>query len=820
LTTQRERRAAQLLVAGFLLGSTLLVGWTVHDLERRVESRFQGPLFREPSRVYARPLVLVPGSDVERLGVEDHLGRLGYRRVVSPRVEQGQYHRDGRSWLIHRRAFVYPDAPSPGGVVKLHTTDRGQVLSLRDARGRRVDSLRLEPQLISSLHGESFADRVPVALDEVPEHLVQAILEIEDQRFFEHNGLDPRRVLGAFYANARAGRVVQGGSTLTQQLVKNFYLTPERSLRRKLREAVMAWLLERNHSKPEILEAYLNEIYLGQQGSVAIHGVGRAARYYFGKRVTELDVADSALLAGLIRGPSLYSPDRSLEAARARRDFVLGILHERGKISEGELSEARDAPLRLNEHRGSTRRAPYFVDYVAGRLEQSVGSEALHEEGVVIFTTLDMRLQAAAERAVVRGLEQLQERRRGLLHGAPGPVQGEGQAQAALVALDPRSGDILAMVGGRDYGESQFNRAADARRQPGSVFKPVVALAALSRGEQGAPSATLATMLDDDALSLPTDEGRWEPTNYDEDFRGAVQLRDALERSLNVPFARLGIRVGPPRVIRTARKLGISGRLRPVPSLALGAFEVSLLEITRAYAVLAAQGIRPEPRDTLAVVDAERNPLLANGVEHEQVFDPDETWLVTSALQGAVNRGTGTALRALGYRGPVAGKTGTTNEFRDAWFIGYTPELVAGVWVGFDDGVPIGMAGSRAALPIFADFLLAAVGRSGGAEFEEPAGLERHRIHAGTGLLASWSCSGEPEYFLAGTAPRESCRGFGWLATRRHEEERQERLADERHRRYAEGLPPEQRRHYEQWLRARAAVEEKLRERRFSWWRR
>jgi penicillin-binding protein 1B len=787
-------RVVARLVAGLLLLAAALGVFAFRGLEARVESRFEGPLFGVPSRVYARPLVLAPGTDVGRVGAAEHLERLGYRPVDRPRVEPGEFHRSRRAWVIGQRAFAYPDRLEPGGAVTVRLDSRGRVASLRGADGRALDAVLLEPQLLSSLHGERLEDRRLVLLAEVPEHLVDAVLAIEDQRFFEHSGLDLRRVVGALLANARAGRVVQGGSTLTQQLVKNFYLTPERSLGRKLREIAMAWILERNHAKEEILEAYLNEIYLGQRGSVAIHGVGEAAHHYFGKTMAELELGESALLAGLIRGPSLYSPERHPEAARARRDLVLRVLLERGEISQDAFVAARDAPLRVRDPRASRRRAPYFVDFVIDRLEEEFRTEGLDREGLTVFTSLDARLQAAAEAAVARGLERIEARRRRLARDAR-------RLQAALVALEPRTGDILAMVGGRDYGRSQFNRATDGLRQPGSAFKPVVALAALARGGSGRPPATLATLLEDEPLSVPTEEGRWEPTNYDERFRGPVRVREAIERSLNVPFARLGMQVGAHRVIDAARRLGIESRLRPVPSLALGSFEVTLLEMARAYAVFAAGGVRPDLRSTLSVLDAEGNLLIANRAEAVRVFGPDEVYLVTSALEGAVERGTGRSLRILGYRGPVAGKTGTTNEYRDAWFIGYTPDLVAGVWVGFDDGESVGMAGSRAALPIFADFLLAAVGPWGGLPFRPPPGLERWSIHPRSGLLASRDCVGEPEFFLVGTAPVERCRKFDRRAAKRLEAERERRLYEERHRRYVESLSPEQRRYYEQWRR-------------------
>ncbi|MEE8509082.1 MAG: transglycosylase domain-containing protein, partial [Myxococcota bacterium] len=580
--------------------------------------------------------------------------------------------------------------------------------------------------------------------------------------------LDPVRIVAAALANQRAGRIVQGGSTLTQQLAKNLYLSPRRNLIRKVREAAIAIALERRYSKEEILGAYLNEVYLGQDGALAIHGVGRAAGHYFAKDVSALDLSESATLAGLIRGPSLYSPFRRPRAAKERRDFVLKRMRENGVISEDELLVARDAPLKLSRAPRPARSRRYFVDFVGQQLRAEHGSDAIAGGGLTVFTSLDMRLQRAAEEAVREGLSEL-EARAPYLAGMSTPLQ------AALVALDPRSGDILALVGGRDYGGSQFNRAVAAHRQPGSAFKPIVVVAALSRrhwhGGDREPF-TLASRLQDERLVLETPVGPWEPSNYDRRFRGPVSLREAIERSLNVPFARLGIAVGPPRIVEAARALGIESPLHPFPSLALGSSEVTLLELTRAYGVLATGGFRSELRPILTVLDREGDLLVRVEWVGEQVYDPAEAYLVTSALRGVVERGTGRSLRSHGFRGEVAAKSGTTNDFRDGWFIGYTPTLAVGVWVGFDDGRTLGLPGARVALPIFARFLVDAVGRYGDrgpygqARFSRPPGVEVVQVDPETGLLAGPGCRGEPELFLDGTAPETSCSPR-WDLTRR-----------------------------------------------------
>ncbi len=725
-------------------------GLTAVTIEAVVRARLDGAHLTAPTRFYARPLILAPGKTVARERVASHLDRLGYERTRRSRVRVGEYRLDARRWVIGRRAFRHYDRLDPGGVM---VADVGgdRIWRLRDDDGRRMDAVALEPELIRAIDGDRFDDRLPVRLADMPDQLVSAVLAVEDQRFLSHHGLDARRIAGAMLANVRAGHIVQGASTITQQLAKNLFLSARRSPVRKVREWAMALLLEARYDKSEILEAYLNEVYLGQDGAYAIHGVGRAAQFYFGKDVSQLDLAESALLAGIIRGPSLYAPFRRPDAAIARRNLVLDLMHQQAVIPDEAYRQARSTELALHHAPPPGRHGRYFVDYIAAQLRRRHGRDAL-QQGMAVFTTLDMGLQQAAERAVGDGLRRLER-------DHPRLVRDSTLVQAALVAIDPRSGAILAMVGGRDYGRSQFNRAAQARRQPGSAFKPIVALAALSHGDdKTAPNFTLASVLDDTPLSVTTPAGSWEPQNYDRRFRGAVTLRDALERSLNVPFARLGLAIGPDRVVATARRLGIEGPLTAVPSIALGSNEVSPLELTRAYGVLAAGGVRVDLSGTIGVFDHTGQFIEQPTRRAERVFDAAEAYLVTSALRGAVERGTGRSLRRLGLYGAVAAKSGTTNGFRDAWFIGYTPTITVGVWVGFDDGASLGLPGSRAALPIFAAFLRSALGPEGEAgDFQMPTGVEVREISVETGPRAGRGCQGLREVFLRGTAPVESC---------------------------------------------------------------
>ena len=738
-----------------VLGATFALGTSVVGFEALARARLDGPLRRASTRFFARPEVVRTGERLSPAGLKRYLDRMGYRGTRR-NVGIGEYRADRRRWTIGRRLFRVADRLDSGGVVTIHLDPDGWVMSLEDGEGGWLSRVVLEPEPLR-VPGAVPEDRVPVRLTDVSPSLVAAVLAVEDRRFFEHGGVDLARILGAAIANLRERRIVQGASTVTQQLAKNLFLSARRTPLRKARELAMALVLERRYSKQEILEAYLNEIYLGQDGGFAVRGVGRAAQFYFAKDVSQLGLAESALLAGLIRGPNLYAPYSRPDAARGRRNVVLSLMRDQGSASESQFRRASSASLGLRRTAPPLRAGRYFADFVAAELATHSGGTG-PAGGTSVFTTLNMDLQLAAEAAVRSGLERL-EREHPSLRRDASPLQ------AALVALDPATGDILDRVGGRDYGATQFNRAAQARRQPGSAFKPIVALAALTAG-----SVTLASRLEDQPLAVRTGEGVWQPVNYDGQYRGTVTLRRALEFSLNVPFARLGLELGPERIAEAARRLGITSPLHQVPSLALGSSEVTPLELARAFGVLAAGGFRADPRAVLGVLDADGTPSLLAENTGAQVFTPAETFLVTSGLQGAVERGTGRGVRAYGYDGPIAAKSGTTNDYRDAWFVGYTPDLAVAVWAGFDDGRSLGLSGAQAALPIFARFLMATEDTRDPRDFEPPMGLETVRIDPETGLGAGWGCGGEVEYFLAGTGPpaSEDCWGLqrvpGWIA--------------------------------------------------------
>ncbi len=745
----------------FVLPFPLLALAVLVWLDRTVELRFERARSALPSVIYARPLALEPGRDPRAIGLFDALDRLGYREV-SGDPAPGEFAREPRAVVIERR----PSSGVTGERLRLELDSGRRIHVMRDARGERLARAWLEPERVAEIQGEYRARREPVRLHELPDGLINAVVHTEDRHFFQHRGLDVWRIGGAAWANLRALRIVQGGSTITQQLVKNLFLTPERTLARKLRESVLAMLMELHHSKHEILEAYLNEIYLGQAGPVAIHGVGAAARHYFGKRAAELTVGESALLAGIIASPGSYSPFAHAEATLVRRDAVLDGLLRDGWIEPEEHASARAEALRLDRSAPDPALAPHFAQWLVDQFPAELDSETLETEGHLVLSTLDAELQRAASRAVKRGLERLERE-------LPSLTKSEIPLEAALVALDPGSGDVLAMVGGRDFSRSQFNRATQAHRQPGSLFKPIVALAALAYDGERPPAFTLVSTLEDRAVEIDTPQGPWTPVNFDGEFRGEVTLRQALEYSYNVPFARLGLALGPERIVAVARRLGITSELQAVPSLALGSSEVTLLEMVRAYATLATGGALPDPRGYERVLDTRGELRAELPAGRTGVIAPGEAYLVTSALQGAVSHGTARALRSLGLPWPLAGKTGTSNDFRDGWFVGYTPDLVVGVWVGFDDGRTLRLPASRTALPIFAEFTEFALERRGFRAFTAPADVSILPVDW-SGTRAGDGCLGEPEVFLVGTAPRESCdrpfadaiRPLRWLLDR------------------------------------------------------
>jgi penicillin-binding protein 1B len=752
-STARLRLVALLLTL-VTLPVVLGASWLIYEYLRYgvlVERRLKGERWMVPSRLYAQPLVLRDGIALAQGDLEKVLNGLKYEERDSPSAA-GEFSTSEKSVVLVPRPG--PDAAGEAVTVAF---DKDHVKEIRGLKSKkRYTTQTLEPELITYLFDQSREKRRFVKFEELPDNLVKAVLAIEDRRFFSHAGLDPLRIIGAALRNLRAESYIQGGSTITQQLVKNFFLTPERTFRRKAQEALLALVLERRASKQEILELYLNEVYFGQAGSFSINGVGEAARMYFRKDVGNLALTESALLAGMIQSPNPYNPYRHLQRATERRNQVIRAMREAGFIEEATAQAAVAEPLKVDPPTLDSAEAPYFVDLVSTQLEQRYDSRDLTTQNLSIHTSLDLRLQAIAQRALANGLASAEKMIR--------KKQTKAPVQGCLIALEPRSGAILALVGGRSYGASQYNRVVQARRQPGSTFKPFVYLAAFEATfeDPALPPITPATVVEDTPTVFFFEDKEYIPQNYEDDYQGNVTLRRALSKSLNVATVKVAEMVGYDRIANLwSKKLGIGTAIKPYPAVALGAFEATPFEMATAYNVLANGGLKVEPVAVLSVTDEkgqtleQHNPQPPARVVHEET-----AFLVTSMLRSVLDEGTGAAARGLGFSAEAAGKTGTTNDLRDAWFAGYTPDLLCVVWVGFDDNTPINLSGARAALPIWVEFMKAAVSGVKQRPFDVPAeNVIFVDIDKDTGLLAGPACpKRRSEAFIAGTEPTEVCR--------------------------------------------------------------
>jgi penicillin-binding protein 1B len=711
---------------------------------------FEGKRWSLSSKVYAEPESLYPGLALRLNDLQASLERLGYRPVQAL-THQGQYRLRASEIDIALREFRYPYRHEPARIVRL-TFTRNTVREVRDLRSQQtIGAVDLEPQLISEFFTPEREKRLLVKLADIPPHLVQAVIAIEDRRFYAHRGVDWLGILRALYRNIRAGGVTEGGSTLTQQLVKNFFLTPKRSIWRKGAEIIMAVMVERRYSKAAILELYLNEIYLGQRGSISINGIGEAARLYFRKHVQELTIAEAALLAGLIRAPHLYSPYKHPERALERRNRVLAAMHEAGYVPPAQYERALQTPLHVETVTLEVNRAPYFVDLLREHLLQRYSLEDLTANNLTIFTSLDPRLQAAAHRALAAGLAGIDRRL--------GKAAEEREAQGALIAMQPQTGFIRALVGGRDYATSQFNRVTQTRRQLGSVFKPIVYAAGLESalGDDG-KVITALTRVEDAPTTFHYEGRRWSPQNYGGRYLGWVSPRMALEQSLNVATVKFAERVGFETVARYARRMGMQGNPEVLPSLALGAVEASPLEVAQVYAVLANHGLRASPMSVKEVMTADGHVLEKHHIDAEETLQPATAFLITDFLEGVFERGTARSARRAGFHWTAAGKTGTTDEGRDAWFAGYTPDLLVVVWVGYDDNHPLGLTGAQAALPIWVDFMKEALVGRPAQEFYPPPGVVQATVDPASGQIAHVGCPTRvAEVFIEGTEPRTYC---------------------------------------------------------------
>jgi penicillin-binding protein 1B len=747
----RPRHLPKILVALLAL-SILTLGLIYLDVTRRFETRQA----QFPSRLYSDSLRLAVNSDVPAYSLMARLSRLGYRKVAGEPGRSGEYSWAERELRISLREFEYPEGRFPGEKVRVQFRGNRirRITGLED--GRRLEEVRIEPELIATFYSDIQEERTWYSLSDFPDALRRAVISVEDRNFFHHPGVDPRGMARALWVDLTRGAAIQGGSTITQQLAKNLYANRKRDLIRKLLESGAAVMLEARYSKNQILEAYLNEVYMGQRGPVAISGMGEAARFYFRKRPSELLVQESALLAGMISSPGSYNPYRHPQVALARRNRVLNSMTETGDLTRKEYLALKSTDLGVTRQRAGDYRAPYLVDFLEEEVRKVFPDSPPSGAGLRIFTTVDPDLQERAEESLGAGLDRL-ERGYPVLRKNP-----RGSLQGALVALRPSDGSILALVGGRDYRNSQFNRTYQARRQPGSLFKPFVYLAGFDRAQYDSNFVfTAATPLEDTPLTLVSGGKTYSPQNYDRQFRGSVTVRQALENSINVPTIRAAGRVGLENVITTARRCGVESTLPKVPSLALGTAEVTPLEIATAYATFASGGIRNPVRAIRSVCDRKGKVMEPDVIPSTRVLSPQAAYLLTDILKGVLVRGTAASAAELGFSGTGAGKTGTTDDLRDAWFAGYSPDLLALVWVGYDDNRALGLSGAQAALPIWVDFMMGS-GMTTDREFSEPEGLVREKVDPATGQLATWHCPDKiEELFIQGTEPTVRCETHG-----------------------------------------------------------
>jgi penicillin-binding protein 1B len=766
----RRRRRWWLILAIVVglpaLAGTAILGYYYARLSTVIDARLHGHREHVLPRVYGRPLELRRGQALSERQLVDRLNDLGYAERAGAEkpgefaVAQNAVSLVPRSGAaagkVVRATFSKPPAMKPGAPPRPPGTDRLERLEVL-AVGPR-DSVTLEPPVLTSLMtGDEREKRRQVQLKQIPPHVVNAVLAIEDRRFYEHPGIDPIRMVGALVTNVAGDkRYLEGGSTITQQLVRNIFLASvvanplEKTLRRKVTEQFMALVLERRASKDEILEFYLNEVYLGQRGSFAIHGVAEGARLFFGKDVNNLTLAEAATVAGVIHSPYNLSPFTSPAKARERRNVVLQEMVQARFVTEAAAHAASMEPLTIVP-RALDAEAPYFVDMVGQQLAEQFPNIMRTAQRIDVYTSLDLHLQRLAQDAIREGLVQvdalLSRRKR---------VQS---AQAALIAIDPRTGEILAWVGGRSYNQSQYNRVLTARRQPGSVFKPFVYLAAFEKAaEEGRKDLTPATVVVDEPSTIWFEDKAYEPKNYEDTYEGPITLRRALAHSRNSATVKVAEMIGFDTVAALWKRMGTSMAPKPYPSIALGAFEATPFEIATAYTVFPNLG-QLRPLHAIRQINTDYKEADKPGWPPTRpVARPETAFLVANMMRSVINEGTAASVRGAGFALDAAGKTGTTNDLRDAWFVGFTPELLTVVWVGFDDNTALGLSGAQAALPIWTTFMIRALAGHANLPLPQPESIAFADIDRDNGKLAVPGCPRVlRESFFPGTEPTEPC---------------------------------------------------------------
>jgi penicillin-binding protein 1B len=770
---RRGPRIAAIVIAVPLVFMAAAAGYYYVSFGRLIDAQLHGERQRVFPRIFARPLEIRRGQALTDSQLVNRLNDLGYaERARADRP--GEFSIDNGSISIVPRPeefkgrIVTVSFRKPAPLVQRASTRRPAPPARADhveqlLVGREPsERLTLDTPLLSEVASER-SKRRPVALSSLPPHVVQAVLAIEDRRYYYHPGIDPIRLTGAvFYNLIGDSSRISATSTITQQLVRNVFLPQfegwtlhqarERSTRRKLLEIWVSLVMSRRATKDEILEMYLNAVPLGQRGSFAIVGVSEAARLFFGKDVSNLTIPEAATIAGVIQSPSALSPFNNPNRCRERRNVVIHAMTEAGFITNEQAEAAQKEPLTVVQ-RALEAEAPYFVDYVGQTLaEEYPGLLTTDDRPVDVHTTLDLHLQHIAQDAVRDGLTRVD----GLL----AKRKRKGRAESALLAVDPRTGDILAMVGGRSYNQSQYNRAVVARRQPGSVFKPFVFLTAFEQAAlNGDTDITPATLVDDSPTTWEFDDQVWTPENYENEYGGMVTYRDALAHSRNIATIKAAERAGYGNVAELWGRLGVGSKPKPYPSIALGVFEATPLEIATAYTIFPNLGVERKLHHISRVISGEVDVTRPAKDDTRVIARPDTTFLVADMMRTVLTEGTGVSSRALGFSMDAAGKTGTTNDMRDAWFVGFTPELLTVVWVGFDDNQVVGLSGAQAALPIWVQFMTRALaGHPDQPPVQAPDGIGYAEIDPDTGKLAEPLCPRiTTSPFLAGTEPTDAC---------------------------------------------------------------
>jgi penicillin-binding protein 1B len=734
------RRALPYFLLLLCFGLGFYIAQLYADISEMIAQREQALT----SAVFSAPLAIRPGEDATRLRLLNRLEHLSYTRVEAVR-DPGEYSLAPGSITIFLRAFRIGRESYPAETIRL-VLNGSRIAEVADAFGVPMKKATLEPEVIGRLLPGAPAERSELPLSELKPYFIRALIATEDRYFHYHLGFDPVRIIEAALTDLRSRHLSQGASTITQQLARTFIGVRTRSFTRKLQEAAVALVIELRLSKDQILERYINDVAMGEYGGTPIYGLPLAARYLFNKDLREVSIAEAAELIGMIQAPSLYDPRRHPEACRRRRDVVLSVMRKAGLIDEAAYAEASSEPVKVASSPG-LRRAPYFTDYVTQAVKRLPGFDG-NLEGLKVYTTLDTELQREAQDAITGNLSRIEKIRPSLR------VHDEEQLQGALVALDVQTGAIVALVGGRDYAASQFDRATQAVRQMGSSFKPFVYLAALdpARSPLGRP-LTLASPLPDRPMSF----GGWTPVDYEGNYRGQTTVVQALADSLNLPTAYLGSLLGPPLMVRTAYEFGIHEEMPAVLPIALGAGETTLLELTSAYQVFADEGVARPAYAIESVVDGKGTVIFEHRGQEARLISQPVAYLITGALEEVIRSGTAASAARLGLDFPAAGKTGTTQDYHDAYFVGYTPRIACGVRVGFDKPRSIGLTGAQAALPAWVRFMENATAPDS-ADFDRPLGITMATIDPSSGGLATVTCPQRATLpFLTGTQPTWMC---------------------------------------------------------------